>query len=535
MRQCLAPCIILSSFFALSSALSSGITIDIDNGIVYEQHGYYSEKLRQQVFHIFIPFNNLCLETPNSDLCLYTKSIGNGIGEIDTIMSATIDTESIYDRKSIGNITKKDLERMLENHEVQNVLVAARSMIYYINDHLYPISPLEDTALETAVSLFAAVHQSAHSGSISSFSSLLDQTMRRRTGYDFLTNQQIRELFSLLLPNSSKSMHFIADGEHKDTLVDMIIGQSIFVMGCRSMHDQPSAPLTSSCLVISTLFRNLPIESASLYSVYRTMPLPVSVDGQSYVYENVPHLFGYNPISERILLWREEEIKSSCLMSHIVQCPFHPISIDLSKFPCLAELLSVKSSTIDHCKVSRTSVFEPLPFHIGNGLWYFHSTKEPFVCHVNAPTSAAINTGLIRAPMIMKFPCDQEIQCSNVKLPITHCKNQPLHVKREGNVALSKEVHISLSLTNITDQLLSLHDRASQKNLVRIESQINSGKTMIEKHLDDFISGGMSMFSLFLLTIGLIIVKYIKQKTIKRLDKLQSEMNRLQRDCLLDV
>lgn len=155
MRQCLAPCIILSSFFALSSALSSGITIDIDNGIVYEQHGYYSEKLRQQVFHIFIPFNNLCLETPNSDLCLYTKSIGNGIGEIDTIMSATIDTESIYDRKSIGNITKKDLERMLENHEVQNVLVAARSMIYYINDHLYPISPLEDTALETAVSLFA--------------------------------------------------------------------------------------------------------------------------------------------------------------------------------------------------------------------------------------------------------------------------------------------------------------------------------------------------------------------------------------------
>ena len=107
--------------------------------------------------------------------------------------------------------------------------------------------------------------------------------------------------------------------------------------------------------------------------------------------------------------------------------------------------------------------------------------------------------------------------------------------ERERNVTLSKGAHLSLSLTNITDQLLSLHDRASQNILIRIESQISSGKTVIEKHLDDFISGGMSIFSLFIVSIGLVIVKYIKQKTIERLDKLQSEMNRLQRDCLLDV
>ena len=526
---------ILSSFFVLSSALSSGVTIDIDNGIVYEQRGYYSEEIREQIFHIFIPVNNLCLETSNSDLCLHTKSIGNDVIEINTILPAKTGMDSIYDRKSIGNITKKDLGRVLQNHDVESFASVTRSIIYYIDDHFYPISPLEDIAFETAPSLFAADEQTVHSGSISTFSSLLDETSKRKIGYDFLTSKQITELFSLLVPNSSRAMHLIADGDYKETLVDMTIGQSIFVMGCPSMHDQSSASLTSSCLIISTLFRNLPIESASLYSVYRAMSLPVSVEGQSYVYENVPQLFGYNPISERILIWREEEMKSSCLMSYIVQCPFHPISTDLSNFPCLAELLSAKASTIDHCQVSRTPVFEPVPFHVGNGLWYFHSPQEPFACHVNAPTSAAMKSVLIRPPMITKFPCDREIQCSNVKLPISHCKNQPIHVKRERNVTLSKGAHLSLSLTNITDQLLSLHDRASQNILIRIESQISSGKTVIEKHLDDFISGGMSMFSLFILSIGLVIVKYIKQKTIERLDKLQSEMNRLQRDCLLDV
>ena len=129
-------------------------------------------------------------------------------------------------------------------------------------------------------------------------------------------------------------------------------------------------------------------------------------------------------------------MKSPCLMSYIVQCPLDPISTDLSTFLCLVELLSAESLTIDHCEVSRTPVFEPFPFHIGNDLCYFHSSKEPFTFHDNAATSAATKAVLIRLPMITKFPYYRDIQCSNVKSSITHCKNQPIHVKRDRKMLL---------------------------------------------------------------------------------------------------
>lgn len=254
---------ILSTFFALSSTLPPGISIDIEKGVIFEQRGYYSEKIRQQVFHIFIPFNNLCPETPNSDVCLYARSIDDSIKEIGTIMSDTTGIESIEDRKSIRDITKKDLGRVLKSHEVEKFLRATRSMLYYIDDHFYPILPLENTAVKTSSPSSDVDDQTIAFRSPSPLSVLIEQATRKKIGYDFLTNNQMAELFSLLVSNSSQSMDIIAGGEYKDTLIDMIIGQSIFIMKSCSVHDQPSASLTSSCLAISTLFCNLPIESAS--------------------------------------------------------------------------------------------------------------------------------------------------------------------------------------------------------------------------------------------------------------------------------
>ena len=121
-----------SAFFPPSTTLPPSITIDVDKGIVFEQLGYYSEKLQQQVFHIFITFNNLCLETPYSDVCLYTKSIDSGIKQIEMFTAYTTGMDSTYNRKSIAQIIKNDIQRVFHNHEVEKFLSVTKSTIVCI-------------------------------------------------------------------------------------------------------------------------------------------------------------------------------------------------------------------------------------------------------------------------------------------------------------------------------------------------------------------------------------------------------------------
>ena len=526
---------ILSTFYPLSTTLPPGITIDIDKGIIFDQLRYYSEKLQQQVFHIFIPFNNLCLETPNSDMCEYTKSINGDIQEIETFTSDIAYMHSTYDRKSIAQIIRKDLRRVFHQHEVEKFLSVTKSMMYYINDHFYLPSPSNNTPATTAHSLSDHDEQTIESRSIHPHSLVLEQITSKKIGYNFLNDRQIAEIVPLIISSSSQLIDTVNDKEYGNSFIDMIIGQSIFVIKSCSTHDRKNMRIISSCLSISTLFQNLPLESSSIYKIYQAIPLPVSIEGFQYVYENVPYLFGYNLINRNVLIWNREEIQSTCLLCRIVQCPFHPITVELSSLPCLAELVNTESSSFTQCQVSKSNEFQTGLLNVVSGLWYFYSSEEPFLCQINIPTATVMDAILIRPPMLVTFPCNQQIQCSGVKLPTTGCINHSIYVKTESNLTFNEKSFISLSLTNLTNRLLSLHNMVSRRSLIRLETDISNSKAMIDKYLDDFIAGIISIVSLFLLSISLIVVRYIKQKTIAKLDKLQTEMNRLQRDCILSV
>ena len=211
--------------------------------------------------------------------------------------------------------------------------------------------------MTTSHSLSDHHEQTIESHSIHPLSLVIEQMTNKKIGSDFLNNRHIEEIFPLIISNSSQLFNTVNVREYATTFIDMIIGQSIFVVKSCSTHDQKSTATTSSCLAISTLSQNLSPESLSIYKIYRAIPLPVSIEGHQYVYKNIPPLFGYNLINKDVVIWNREEMQSTCLLSRIVQCPYHPITIELSSLPCLAELLNAESSPSTQCQVGKSNEF----------------------------------------------------------------------------------------------------------------------------------------------------------------------------------
>ena len=78
---------LIHQFNVIISTSSTTIIINVDQGIALEQIGVYSEKFVESIFHVFIPFNNLCVDSPNSDVCEYVQSTDPDIVEIGTLIS----------------------------------------------------------------------------------------------------------------------------------------------------------------------------------------------------------------------------------------------------------------------------------------------------------------------------------------------------------------------------------------------------------------------------------------------------------------
>lgn len=74
----------INKFMVIVSSPPTTLIIDADKGIVLENIGVYSEKYDERVFHVFIPYNNLCVDSPTSNVCKYIQSTQPNILEIGT-------------------------------------------------------------------------------------------------------------------------------------------------------------------------------------------------------------------------------------------------------------------------------------------------------------------------------------------------------------------------------------------------------------------------------------------------------------------
>jgi hypothetical protein len=213
---------------------STAITIDIDQGVVLQQIGFYSDEVEEQIFHVFIPFNNLCIDAPHSDVCQYIRSERFDLMEVGTVVPQSSQLSSVYDKKNISNMIERDIRRVFFNHQVDKFLAATQSLVYFANEHFYLPSIGNRSALaaddaSSSRDQQLVQHATAHPASLT-----LQQLSRLKVGFDFLKDDQIAEMLSLIVASDPRLFDTRTPEESMKTLIELIKGQSVFVLNACS-------------------------------------------------------------------------------------------------------------------------------------------------------------------------------------------------------------------------------------------------------------------------------------------------------------
>ncbi|CAF4269274.1 unnamed protein product [Rotaria sp. Silwood2] len=414
------------------------IIINVDKGIALEQIGVYSEKFVESIFHIFIPFNNLCVDSPNSDVCEYVQSTDPDIVEIGTLISP-YQMSMVYNQANISRAIQHDIGQIFSYHKIHKIIAKAKSIVYFIDDTFYvprsnSQSIMNNFTISTNVNERTLIHRGTNPATLA-----LEQVFNNKVGYDFLTDEQIVEFLPLIRSIISQKFDVEDIKENMNVFINMIIGQAVYALKSCSIRQNEQLPSGPACLVVSTIIRRISTETSSFYQVYHLTPLPVFFNGEKYIYSDLPKIFGFNKIEKKVILWNDDNFSTACTFSKIIQCRNQLMNIPLSTVPCLDELMNTESSSISKCQVTRSKNIQSNLINIKSNIWYIFSSGESFECESQSLSSLISDFISVKEPMIVTFPCDKSVRCSNIQLPQTTCINTTVMITTKYNATLKKQ------------------------------------------------------------------------------------------------
>lgn len=241
------------------------VIIDVDKGIALQHVGVYSDKLEESICHIFIPYNNLCVDSPNSNICGYIQSTKPNIVEVGTIIPYSDQMSADYNKQNVSTIIQENIERIFLKHEVNKFIEKSKSIVFFIDNNFYVSDninkPLKTTfTLSVDISQRTLVYRAANPAIL-----VLEQVFNNKVGYDFLTDAEITELLSLTVSNGDMILDRENVKENINIFVNMIIGQTVYALKSCSTRQNEHSQSGPPCLVVSTIFRRMPIQKSSFY------------------------------------------------------------------------------------------------------------------------------------------------------------------------------------------------------------------------------------------------------------------------------
>lgn len=521
---------IINNYITIASTLHTTIIINVDKGIALQQIGVYSDKLEESIFHIFVPYNNLCIDSPNTDVCEYVKSTDPDIVEIGTLIPHSNRMSTINNRENISYTIQKDIRRIFSFHKIDKFISKSKSIVYFIDNEFYVTrNAAESTKM---ISPFSAnINQTTLIRHATNPATLvLEQVFNNKVGYDFLSDEHIKEILPLTMSTTFGTIDHKNIKENLNMFTDMIVGQTVYALKSCSMRSNEDSRYGPACLVVSTIFRRLPVGSSSFYNVYRLTPLPVFFQGETYVYSDLPKIFGFNAIDKKVILWNDDNLLAACTFSRLVHCRGYPLNIPLSTLPCLDELFSVESVSMSKCQVIKSKSILPKILNIYHNIWYVYGSEESFECELQSVASSISDVILINQPMIVTLPCGRSVRCSNVQLPPTQCVNTTIILTGKVNNTRSKRSVSTIVFNNITNRLVSFYKSAAKHALMELQTDTDIDQGGPRKIFQQFGNILLSSLCFILISIVLLVFKVIKIKITKQVDKIQTEVNRIQRD-----
>ena len=526
----------INKFVVIVSSPPTTLIIDADKGIVLENIGVYSEKFDERVFHVFIPYNNLCVDSPTSNVCEYIQSTQPNILEIGTTIPYYDTMSTLSDKQNISVVIQQDIRRIFSYHRVDKFIERTKSIVFFIDNKFYVTGRINESSAIASLHSIDDNQQTFIYRTINPATLVVEQVFNNKVGFDFLTNEQLAELASLTVSSTDPQLDPRNVQENLNILTHTVLAQSVYALKSCSMSDNDNAQKSSACLVVSSMLRRISVESLPFYQVYRLTPLPVIFQGEKYAYADIPHIFGFNRIDKKVILWNDEKSMSSCVFSRYVYCREHPVSVPIGKIPCLQQLFSNDlSSSITNCEVIKSKDTQGSILNIYGNIWYFYPPDGSFSCESRSLTHSPMDTISIKQPMIVKLPCRSAIQCSDVSLPATSCVNATVTLKSTWNYSMNEPLIAAITLDNVTNRLVSIYRKATQNAFVDIESAIEMNASVGEKIRKEFEKLFLSIINFTLLTIILFIIKSVKSNTNRRIEKLQVDINKMRRDIIEEL
>ena len=514
------------------SVLTTELIVETKKGIVLQLIGTYYEKSDLSIFHTVIPVNDLCHRSSTLDVCEYVQSNRPEIFEIATITSHSKSSSLPYGKINISTILQQDIQRLFAAHRIDKFVEKSRSIMYFMNDKFYLAGYTERRSSNISdISIDNSYQQSFHR--INNVASLvLEQIFNNNVGFNFLNDEQIKELISIINLTQDMKLDLHNIESSKQLLVNMVLGQTFYALkSCSTTTSNDNADGDTKCLVVSTFFRKIYMHDSSNYQVYRLIPLPVRLNGSQYIYSNLPKLFGINTLDRKIMLWNNEEIIADCTFSTIIYCREAPITVLLSSLSCLNELLNTELDMQSNtCDVIRSNDNQLGLLNIANNVWYIYSHNILDDCNIDSILSSSIEKKILVHPFIVKLPCYSSIKCESIRVPSMICSNINIVVNPRQYRNKRQDLPSFVSLPEIANRMISIYKSASKLTFTQMQNEMDFDRSFIQKIYHDFGNLLVLIFSYLFSIIVLLMFKIFKRQHIKNHNHLTQRLNRLERN-----
>ncbi|CAF1497825.1 unnamed protein product [Rotaria magnacalcarata] len=494
----------------------SDIIIDIKKGFALRRIGMYSANIIEEIVHTFIPIDNFCATSPQTNICVYgSLRTRTNVVPLATTMASrnTIHTLASYTSERVAALINKDVTRVLSQHHPDEILNNVK-MAHFIRNEVY-YDKNDDKTLAT-ISAASTIHSNSNIPLLqpTPIEIILKQISNNKIGFEYLSQKDLEFFLSTVFSIIDNSYTISNAYESLDTFSDYILGQSVLALRYCSMVPL-NAETSQPCIVVSTLFTRIPNDDKSIYMMYRLIPLPTIYNDETFIYTNLPKILGINVINERFMMWNEDTDDNQCLMSTIVHCKRMPISISLSNPSCVSQLLDERQTVTTMCHVSRSSYAGQNILRIADGLWYFNHIERPKLCTVYLSAKESMESINIIETSIIATSCGKTVQCADVQLPPSTCTKRRISIISNIPFHANNVQNFVLPIRNLTETLVASYHAQEKYKREEITTYITSKKSMFNQITQEIGTYILSVCFLILSIICGYIIKFIKY-TIER-------------------
>ncbi|CAF1376471.1 unnamed protein product, partial [Didymodactylos carnosus] len=361
--------------------------INIDKAFMLQCIGQYSAKLKEEIVHSVIPLEGLCLASSSTDVCQFTTFNARiNTLEFATILPSrdTVITLPRYDSHQVSYLIQEDVKRIFRIPRTDTAMLKMYSIIHYINNQFHWTNDIENSVLDSTKIPLASNQSSIPRILPTAFARILTQMRNNKIGFDYLTSNQLASFLTAAMSAIDKSYQMEDLSEALNTILQLIVGQFMYIQRSCSINEQPMGT-NQPCLIVSTLFLRSSIASDNVFSVYRLKPLPAIVDDEQFMYSNLPEIIGINKDDETVIFWNTVPKKNECLFSIFVHCKTNP-PIIISSRVCISckplgrgtkVVLYLKEDLVEHLNRKYLEVTEKYSQFAGYPIRLIDEKEQP--------------------------------------------------------------------------------------------------------------------------------------------------------------